>query len=296
MDRERLSLAALVCLVVGALGFGSRALFEDSSSATPGSDGNIVSLIPNAAVSVPYLPSATVLEIVLLVVLIASVLISLFTGDFFPSLLRGIFLTTVLVVFAVVVGFMFLQADLTEFIDQETGAIQQNATSGEGGDGNPETPLGMIAILAVTILIGGVVVSQLVGGSERDDGMDVSGELDESVAVGRAAGRAADRIDETTLSNGVFRAWREMTAALDVDDPESTTPAEFADAAVESGMARDDVETLTDLFRDVRYGGVQPTAERERQARETLRHIEETYGTNASTTDPTDHASGGEST
>ena len=294
MDRERLSLAALVCLVVGALGFGSRTLFEDSSSATPGSDGSIVSHIPNVAVSVPYLPSTTVLEVVLVVVLIASFLITLVTGDLFPSIVRGVFLATVLVAVAVVIGYLLLHGDPAEFVDQAGGSFQQNDTGGERGDGNPDTPLGMIAILAATILVGGVVVSRFVGGSEGGDGTDESAELDESTAVGRAAGRAVDRIDETTLSNGVFQAWQEMTAVLDVDDPESTTPAEFADAAVKAGMARDDVETLTDLFRDVRYGEVQPTAEREKQARRTLRHIEETYGTDASTT--TDHASGGDST
>jgi hypothetical protein len=43
-------------------------------------------------------------------------------------------------------------------------------------------------------------------------------------------------------------------------------------------MDRADVERLTRLFADVRYGGADPTAEREAAAVETLRSIEAAYG------------------
>lgn len=97
-------------------------------------------------------------------------------------------------------------------------------------------------------------------------------------AVGRTAGAAADRIEaDADAENEVYRAWVAMTRHLAVDHPDSSTPAEFATAAVDAGMARDDVAELTTLFETVRYGGETPTAEREARAVAALRRIEETY-------------------
>ncbi|MFC4449114.1 DUF4129 domain-containing protein [Halorussus aquaticus] len=107
--------------------------------------------------------------------------------------------------------------------------------------------------------------------AEPDDTGDVR-------AVGRAAGEAADRIEDATdVDNEVFRAWREMTDHLDVANPAASTPAEFAGAAVEAGMAREDVDRLTSLFEEVRYGGESATEEREQQALDALRRIEREY-------------------
>lgn len=99
-----------------------------------------------------------------------------------------------------------------------------------------------------------------------------------ATAVGRAAGRAADRIEaDAEVDNAVFRAWREMTDGLDLPR-ETSTPGEFADAAVAAGMARDDVRELTTLFEDVRYGGERADDEREQRALAALRRIEDAYG------------------
>jgi hypothetical protein len=97
-------------------------------------------------------------------------------------------------------------------------------------------------------------------------------------AIGRAAGRAADRIEsDADLDNAVFRAWREMTRELDVTNPAASTPAEFATAAVDAGMAHEDVDELTGLFEAVRYGGRDPDTDRERRAVDALRNIQRTY-------------------
>lgn len=105
-------------------------------------------------------------------------------------------------------------------------------------------------------------------------------ETDESLGdVAAAAGQAADRIEaDADVENVVYRAWRDMTGHLDIDDPRTTTPAEFAAAARDAGMAPGHVDTLTDVFREVRYGGEPVTEERERRALDALRDIEATYG------------------
>jgi len=94
--------------------------------------------------------------------------------------------------------------------------------------------------------------------------------------VGAAAARAADRIDahEGTPSNAVYEAWTEMTTALDVADPATSTPGEFADAATAAGMDGARVAQLTDLFERVRYGSEPVTADHERRAVEILRAIQ----------------------
>nr|WP_303647825.1 DUF4129 domain-containing protein [Haloarchaeobius amylolyticus] len=106
-------------------------------------------------------------------------------------------------------------------------------------------------------------------------------------AVGAAAGRAADRLEDTTaVDNEVYRAWREMTTHLDVPDPQSSTPAEFAEAAVAAGMTREQVDELTALFEEVRYGGEAPTSDRETRAIDALRAIEAAHATGGSGSSP----------
>lgn len=112
-----------------------------------------------------------------------------------------------------------------------------------------------------------------------DDGSDVPSE--EAAAVGEAAGRAADRIEaDGAADNAVFRAWREMTGLLGADR-RTTTPGEFAARAVSAGLNREDVEALTRLFEDVRYGGAEATPADERRAIRTLRRIERAYADGA---------------
>ena len=102
---------------------------------------------------------------------------------------------------------------------------------------------------------------------------------DGTVAVADAVSRAADRLEESEgdPENAVYRAWAEMTTALDVTEPATSTPGEFADAAIAAGMDQARVGQLTDLFEQVRYGHEPVTADHERRAAETLRAIEATH-------------------
>lgn len=156
--------------------------------------------------------------------------------------------------------------------------------TGIGGEtdriGAPTAAFGLLLFFALA-----ASAALLLAGSGDDDATDspgaADGEVDRSdvdvAALGRAAGDAADRIEGgTDVENEVFRAWRTMTDRLDVDSP-STTPAEFAAAAVEAGLDPEDVSELTALFEEVRYGGASPTPEREARAVAALRRIERTH-------------------
>lgn len=169
------------------------------------------------------------------------------------------------------------------------GGYFSNDSRGGQVDGveTPESPT--VGLVLVVLAIVGLVLAIATSG-RRPAVVDHITEADEdTAAIGRAAGRAADRLgddgedegaeggDGDGFENEVYRAWLEMTAGLDVDRPASSTPGEFADAAIEAGMRPDDVRELTALFEAVRYGGRGATAERERRARGLFRLIEARY-------------------
>ncbi|MFO8115983.1 MAG: DUF4129 domain-containing protein [Halorubrum sp.] len=153
-----------------------------------------------------------------------------------------------------------------------------------GGEGAASTPELLFALVVVVALVASVAVLLGAGGDDEPEAGEAAAGSDDEPdepdlrAVGRTAGAAADRIERSDADNGVYRAWRDMTEALDVDRPASSTPAEFAAAAVDAGVDEGPVADLTAVFERVRYGGEEATAERERRAAEALRRIEERHG------------------
>lgn len=162
---------------------------------------------------------------------------------------------------------------------------EAGGASGVGGTvESMSTPTIVLSLLLIVAVLASLALLLTAGRDDEADGIPTAGEDDdepdpvEVAALGRAAGAAADRIqDDADVDNEVFRAWREMTEPLDVDSPASSTPAEFAAAAVDAGLDRDDVESLTGLFEEVRYGGADATDEREERAVAALRRIEDAY-------------------
>jgi hypothetical protein len=182
-------------------------------------------------------------------------------------------------------GGWFLLADLLAdlrgpFLAGEGGG------AGLGGSGvsTPTAALGAVLFVAlfaaVFLLFAATGDEESSSGGESDD--PEARDADRVEAVARAAGRAADRIEaDADADNEIFRAWATMTDLLDVDRPRSSTPTEFAAAAVDAGMDADDVRELTSLFEAVRYGGAEATADREARAVAALRRIEREYGGDA---------------
>lgn len=199
---------------------------------------------------------------------------------------------------AFIVGYpgLFVYLFLTSCLTGQRGLIPELSSIGrpsrpEGGGfaggaaATPSLPTQLLVLLVVGLL-GVVAVLVLTGDHDQATTDTESGQEEDPVepgvdvaAIGNAAGRAADRLErEGAFENEVFRAWAEMTEQLSVAHPESSTPAEFAAAAVDAGMDPADVDRLTGLFEEVRYGGAEPTPAREQAAVETLRRIEAAYG------------------
>jgi len=144
------------------------------------------------------------------------------------------------------------------------------------------SPVVLAGVLGALLLGAGVVLFRASGDQmvEMEEEEEEEGEEGPDVAdLAAAAGAAADRLAEhdADVDNEVYRAWYEMTSLLDVPNPESSTPGEFADAAVEVGMNREDVDELTTLFNEVRYGKRDPES-REELALDVFRRIESEYG------------------
>ena len=154
------------------------------------------------------------------------------------------------------------------------------AGAGAGGVSAPTALFGVLLFLALVGSLALLVTSSGDSESDPDDGSaDESDAEADAAAVGRVAGEAADRIEDADVDvdNEIYRAWVAMTDHLRVATPRSSTPAEFAEAAVDAGMNPDDVAELTALFEAVRYGDAEPTAERESRAVAALRRIEAAY-------------------
>ena len=166
------------------------------------------------------------------------------------------------------------------------GSLLGGAGGGGGEDSEVVEPFVQSLVFLFVVLFALVGVALAFSGrptGEEDTVEERRGEPSDAAVLGRAAGQAADRIaGETDLENEVYRAWREMTDLLDVEDPRTSTPGEFATAATEAGLGCEDVSELTRLFEDVRYGETPASEPNERRAVRVFRRIEDRYAEDGS--------------
>lgn len=167
------------------------------------------------------------------------------------------------------------------------GTWNLSAAGENGQSAPPDAHIDWLPVMALLAIFGIAVVAALalsIGGSRislgRSSGDATRARNSDAVAseIGAVAGRAADRIESSdAYENEVYRAWVEMTGLFDMSDPELATPGDFAATAIDTGLSPADVEDLTELFEIVRYGDRPPTPEREQQAIDLLRRIENRY-------------------
>jgi|APHM01.1.fsa_nt_gi hypothetical protein len=274
-------------------GLGSNAGgFEDGSGTVGSSSGDSNALIPVPSGSPPQLDigpcyQSTTDGTILALLLGTYLLVGIGLASVHNRVL-GLVVVLVLVA-GTAVGIGLLTLGCSPEQDNNAAATMNNTGFGQdppdsgGGAGESSSPAPPSLLLVALLVIGlagtiGVLyaVDSTDTSTDQSDA-DVTTDADRA-AIGRAAGRAADELDPTEATeNAVYRAWDEMTAELPVDSPASSTPSEFATAAVEAGMERENVADLTALFRQVRYGDADPTPGREQRARAALRRIEASY-------------------
>lgn len=237
---------------------------------------------PGETVTLPYLSELlTVLAAIVLLALIVYVI--RYRRDTLGLVLGSIALVGLLFVVGQFLSWPIVSPPDPPAMEPGSGPFS-GGDGGGGGDAGSDTiqpsPPSVLVLLAFgLVLLGGLVAALGSTDDDSDDSLtDTGDDPTTAAAVGRAAGRAADRLKQAgSVDNEVYRAWREMTDLLDVEDPATSTPREFAGAAVEAGLDREDVDELTRLFEDVRYGDLQPTADHEQRAATVFRRIEDQY-------------------
>lgn len=274
---------AIFAVAIAAATIQSTVRPESSGSQGPGGGGGSGVGPPPSSGSPPgellQLPFLTEILTVLVVLVALAVLVYLY--KYWRIALKALIALTVVVgVLILLMTVLGSSGTPSRLPVMEPG--YEGASGGGGGAESTEQPsLPAIVLLLVLVaaLLGTIVAYRKTAAPEDEPETDETEQSTvDTAAVGEAAGRAADRLEnEATVDNEVYRAWREMTELLDMSDPETSTPDEFATAAVAAGMSRDDVHELTRLFEDVRYGNADPSAEREQQAIGIFRRIEDQY-------------------
>ncbi|MCL9815526.1 DUF4129 domain-containing protein [Natronocalculus amylovorans] len=318
MDRSALvaiavALLAVMALAVGAATIDSAVTSDGTESGFGSGDGSFIGdspgtdeqadAAPDRSFDIPFpcvtlLTEPTTLVVVFALWVAIGYLAYRDTGSLFAA---GVLMAAVVFVFGPL--YLVLAAcgdpfDITLPVpDMGTGGggdgglFEGGGSPGEDGEQSPTVPIptALFGLLLIIGLLGGVFLL-LAGGTDRKEMPVDTGESTEKPdpsdnlqqAFGETAGNAADRLSQTetrTDQNEIYRAWISMTNALAVENPETTTPVEFCDTAVDAGIARSDAEALTRLFESVRYGKTTVTADREAEAIAILRRIEETYST-----------------
>jgi hypothetical protein len=290
VQRSALVTAGVALLCVVAVAFAAAAVSEPR--ATEGAAGNgtgegaaLPQPNPTDLGPSPDLPGW--LSQVVLALVVAALLAAVVTSVGNPRETLQV-LATLFCLVALAWGLSKLVGDPAGVPDAGGGLGLPTAGSGSPGGAasglpSPPAPLLLAAFAAGAVLLVALLARYYRGDDEGVGTAEAGADADtaeRAAALGAIAGETADRIEGTAgegTGNEVYRAWREMTGQLEVSSPETSTPAEFADAAVGAGMAREHVAELTELFRSVRYGGAEPTVDREERAVRVLRQIEDAY-------------------
>lgn len=312
MDRTRIVLVGVVALTVLALALGAPTLTEldqeedggdGAGEGSPGEadseeGGDGFTLEPGESGGTGDQLSPTPLIVAgLLLLLIIGILLLYGIG---PVKVMRVFVVVV-VLFVVVMTLISglgpieipnIVEDVFDFrhsgLGEDTGDGDDQTTGGdETGEesGSPTSiavSVGTLLVLVIGTLFGVAVMyryaseGEVEGEPVPEETMSAGGSVT-AETLGRAAGRASENMTDTAADNGIYEAWVEMTAELEVDNRAVRTPGEFEQAAVTAGMEREHVEELTSLFEHARYGEMPVTREHEKQALETLERIEDVY-------------------
>lgn len=315
MDRTRFLLVCAVIVTVGALALGAPSLTEldqqgdnedGSGEGSPAEDtveqegdgfiygeGNQT----NEGEQRPSDPGPIVLlGILLSVILLLAITLSLGPARLLKGFLVAVILFLILGPILSATGVFDIFTYLLENIDyrppgfgDKTGqGTDETAgeTTEDGGQGSA-TSVAFSAGTVFALLLGallGVALLYRNATEQTDEPTEFVGVPEddrESVTVdtlGRAAGRATAVAEDPPSDNIIYRAWVEMTTALDVEARATLTPKEFQTRAVDAGLDRSHAAELTDLFRTVRYGDQPATEAQKTRARAILDDIEQTYG------------------
>mgnify|MGYP000114825383 CR=1 FL=1 len=295
VDRRTAAVAVLGLLAVSALVLSAATLTDAAESEGDGGwinlgpDENAAGDIFSGTIDLPipsqYLDELWTLLAAVSVLLLLSSLIVL-DPDEIIRIVAGLLVT---LAGGAIIGLLMGTIGMDESLISINGTVTNGTglSLPTGESASPSSGALSPYLLGAGAFVVLIAVGLLFARSGDEDALDALGEdkdepggdTERLVSLGEAAGRAAAGIAASNVetSNAVYAAWLEMTDALDVTDPETTTPGEFAEAAVEAGMEPEHVDELTRLFEDVRYGDAPVSPARAERAEAALSHIEAAY-------------------
>lgn len=315
MDRDTVVSLSLALLALLSLGIAAATLDDpaavegqgsggggatgggDATEGVPGGGGESGGLVPEPMIAgelptvcFPWLRN---LEVILSAIAVAVIVVAFArydTGSWIPGIALVVSLGTPVVMLGYLLSVCGRSPPAELGIASGSQSDNSSIFPGGGAGGSSgatgteaaiSTPSLVLAVILGIALVGAVILLVVGTGDDREEppeGEDEEPPAPDLGALGSAAGTAADRIEaDADTDNAVYRAWVEMTGHLDVGHPGTSTPGEFADAAVDAGMDPDDVAELTAIFEAVRYGDAAVTEDREARAVAALRRVEEGY-------------------
>ncbi|QLH84198.1 DUF4129 domain-containing protein [Halosimplex pelagicum] len=151
-------------------------------------------------------------------------------------------------------------------------------TTAAAGDSGGVSPF-VVPAVGGSLLAAGLLVVFLTGHDDRAPAVPEEESADEDPRP--AVSPSYDSPDESAVT----RAWRRLRDRSDAD--ETATPGDVAARALDRSLPGDAVETVTDRFRAVRYGGESAGDEREEPAAEAAEALD-SVGESEGTDDPGD--------
>lgn len=158
-------------------------------------------------------------------------------------------------------------------MDLEDGGLVDD----EGGGETQPVPIPSIILLAVVAIgILGVILGLRNNNATAADESTPEPTSTTSPVAGHTQGaRTAESVpwNDRSPENTIYQAWTAFVTSLDVAEPQTTTPAEYAAIALDAEYDNRGVRELTGIFQAVRYGVIEPTTERSDEAVAALRAI-----------------------
>lgn len=153
-----------------------------------------------------------------------------------------------------------------------------------GGDASSSASLSPAPITTLAVVVGLAAVSALAlwgvrsrfrtQSTAEEPAVEEESSVD-ATELSQVAGRAADQLESDEASaDAVVTAWREMATLVTRGDRRTATPRQVTAWAIAAGYDPEDVETLTRLFEDVRYGDVALSKAQQQRALRAFRRIE----------------------
>lgn len=171
-------------------------------------------------------------------------------------------------------------SDATSNERSESQQQQQQRSQDESSSGAQEPPSLLDRLLALLTsllpyLLGLAAVAGTIGLAVRyRERLAALFEEPEPEDADESKAEESAGLVEGSPAHPVERAWLGMVRHLDLDRPGTMTTSECASAAIEAGLDRDAVRTLTETYEEVRYGNQPVTARREERAMQSRRRLD----------------------